>query len=191
MSFNFDDSDERGELCNLLSELDLAPPPQTSSDSFSQQSQKPQPWAPDFAPLPTRTLVNTNNFIEADYPDYGPPPSVPNAWKGSQGYGWKIWYTAKLPQLFIRETYEGREKGLEVEKKKHRPKNNGKAEVDEIPFTPRHQVQLMLAGRLYGGASIDNTSPHSISLFDLLPREACLITLQKIHSIDSQVWIVA
>lgn len=63
-------------------------------------------------------------------------------------------------------------KGLEIEKKRRKAENNGKAEADKVSFTPRRQVQLILAGRLYFDASIDNTFPYSF----FLPHEACLIT---------------
>ena len=105
------------------------------------------------------------------------------------GKGAKIRHgpTAKQADHRPSRTYVGKGKGLETEKKGRKAETNGKAEADEISFTPRHQVQLMLAGRLYVGASIDNTSPYSF----FSPHEACLITPQRIKSRDRQVWTVA
>jgi hypothetical protein len=128
--------------------------------------------------------VNTKNFVGSDYPDYGSPPPVPNAWKGSQD---KTWPYSETGRSSTSRTYVGKGEGLETEKKGRKAETNGKAEADEISFTPRHQVQLMLAGRLYVGASIDNTSPYSF----FSPHEACLITPQRIKSRDRQVWTVA
>jgi hypothetical protein len=152
------------------------------SQALLQNSQNP--WAPDFGCLPTKTLVNTKNYVGADYPDYGVPPPVPNAWKGSQDYGIKTWPYDQYREpgrSSTSRTYVGKGNGLETEKKRRKAETNGKAEADKISFTPRHQVQLMLTGRLYVGASIDNTSPYSF--FSL--HEAYLVTPQRINSRDT------
>jgi hypothetical protein len=152
-------------------------PPQ----ALLQNSQNP--WAPDFGCLPTKTLVNTKNYVGADYPDYGSPLPVPNAWKGSQDYGIKTWpydQYSEPGRSSTSRTYVGKGNGLETEKRR-KAETNGKAEADKISFTPRHQVQLMLTGRFYVGASIDNTSPYSF--FSL--HEACLITPQRINPRDT------
>jgi hypothetical protein len=118
-----------------ISHLELRSPANPNASSSPQASSNPllqntqNPWVPGFGWLPTQKPVNTNNSYGADYPDYGPPPHVPNAWKRSQGYGKKQFWGRK-------------------------PENNGKAEADKISFNP---IQLMLADRLCVGASIDNT----------------------------------
>ncbi len=64
----------------------LNSPPQAPFDPLLQQSQKlvdgmnkSWQWARAVA-LPTKTPMDSKNVVE---PDYGPPPAVPTAWKGS------------------------------------------------------------------------------------------------------------